>query len=128
MTVAIQQSSNTGEDYCIGPGGQRDQRKGECKNVINWCFLRNVGILSYASLIKFQWQDTHLGVTKTKDRILQRYYWPGVFQDVANYCRSCELRQRSTPRRPMRAEMIPLPLVTHPFEWMAMDLVGPLPT
>ena len=69
----------------------------------------------------------HLGVTKTKDRILQRYYWPGVFQDVANYCRSCELCQRSTPRRPMRAEMIPLPLVTRPFERIAMDLVGPLP-
>ena len=31
----------------------------------------------------------HLGVTKTKDRVLQRYYWPGVFKDVASYCRTC---------------------------------------
>ena len=24
----------------------------------------------------------HLGITKTKDRILEQYYWPGVFQSV----------------------------------------------
>ena len=69
----------------------------------------------------------HLGVTKTKDRVLQRYYWPGVFKDVAQYCRSCEVCQRSTPRRPLRAEMIPMPLMTRPFERIAMDIVGPLP-
>ena len=27
----------------------------------------------------------HLGVEKTKDRILKNYYWPGIFKDVANY-------------------------------------------
>lgn len=31
----------------------------------------------------------HLGVTKMKDRVLQRYYWPGIFKDIASYCRSC---------------------------------------
>ena len=30
----------------------------------------------------------HLGFTKTKDRILQRYYWPRIFGDIAKYCRS----------------------------------------
>ena len=69
----------------------------------------------------------HLGITKTKDRILQRYYWPGVFKDVAEYCRSCEVCQRSGPRRPARAEMIPMPLMSQPFQRIAMDLVGPLP-
>lgn len=36
----------------------------------------------------------HLRVTKTKD-ILQRYYWPGIFKDVTEYCWSCEVCQRS---------------------------------
>ena len=36
----------------------------------------------------------HMGITRTKDRLLQRYYWPGVFTDVANYCRSCEVCQK----------------------------------
>ena len=39
----------------------------------------------------------HLGVTKTKDRVLQKYYWPGIFKDVAQYCWTCEVCQRSTP-------------------------------
>ena len=69
----------------------------------------------------------HLGITKTKDRVLQRYYWPGVFKDVADYCRSCEVCQRSQTRRPMKAEMVPMPLISKPFQRIAMDLVGPLP-
>ena len=63
----------------------------------------------------------HLGVTKTKD------YWPGVFKDIADYCRSCEVCQRSQPRHAKRAEMIPMPLMSRPFQRIAMDLVGPLP-
>ena len=69
----------------------------------------------------------HLGITKTKDRILQRYYWPGIFKDIAQYCCTCEVCQRSTPQKPLRAEMIPLPLISQPFQRIAMDLVGPLP-
>ena len=33
----------------------------------------------------------HLGVTKTKDRILAHFYWPNIFQDVANYCKTCSV-------------------------------------
>ena len=29
-----------------------------------------------------------LGITNTKDQVLQCYYWPGVFKDVADYCGS----------------------------------------
>ena len=39
----------------------------------------------------------HLGVTKTKDHVLRRYYWPGIFKDIADYCRTCEVCQRSQP-------------------------------
>lgn len=66
----------------------------------------------------------HLVVTKTKDRILQQYYWTGIFREVADYCRSCKVCQRSQPRPAARAEMVQMPLVLKPS---AMDLVGPLP-
>ena len=39
----------------------------------------------------------HMGITHTKDRLLQRYYWPGIFSDTADYCRSCEACQKSIP-------------------------------
>ena len=53
----------------------------------------------------------HLGVTKTKDRILQRYYWPGIFGDVAKYCRSCEVCQRNAARCPTKAQLVPMPII-----------------
>ena len=70
----------------------------------------------------------HLGINKTRRRILCRYYWPGVFKDVANRCRTCEVCQR-IPREnhQIRAEMIPMPLVEKPFQRITMDIVGPLP-
>ena len=69
----------------------------------------------------------HLGVAKTRARILQRYYWPGIFQEVNEYCRTCEICQRSRGKRPARSPLIPMPLIQKPFMRIAMDLVGPLP-
>lgn len=36
----------------------------------------------------------HLGITKTKDRVLQRCYWPGAFNNIAQYCCLYEVCQR----------------------------------
>ena len=69
----------------------------------------------------------HPGVAKTKDRVLQRYYWPGVFRDIAEYCRTCEVCQRSQTRKPARAPLVSMPLIHKPFQRIAMDLIGPLP-
>jgi hypothetical protein len=33
----------------------------------------------------------HLGPGKCKQRVLQSFYWPGVFADVTRHCRSCDL-------------------------------------
>ena len=32
----------------------------------------------------------HLGRRKTIGRILQRFYWPGIYRDVHDHCRCCE--------------------------------------
>ena len=46
----------------------------------------------------------HLAVQKTYDRILGRFYWPGV-----------------------KSPLIPLPIIEVPFSRIALDVVGPLP-
>ena len=69
----------------------------------------------------------HLGKKKTADRILQRVYWPGVFRDVEDHCRTCEERQKTMSRRPAKAPLVPLPVMEEPFRRIAMDIVGPLP-
>ena len=66
----------------------------------------------------------HLGKEKTALRILRRFYWPTLFQDVRRYFQSCEECQlHGGPR--MKAPMIPLPVVEKTFKRIAMDIVGP---
>lgn len=69
----------------------------------------------------------HLGMEKTKERILQRFFWPGIHKDIENYCRSCPECQRVAPKPPYRNPVIPLPVIETPFERIGLDIMGPLP-
>jgi predicted aspartyl protease len=69
----------------------------------------------------------HLGCEKTSQRILRRFYWPTVFADVKRFCGQCSICQKTSSRRPLKAPMIPLPIISEPFSRIAMDIVGPLP-
>ena len=69
----------------------------------------------------------HLGKKKTTDRVLQRFYWPTIHRDIAEFCRTCESCQKCSGRKGIRAPLIPLPIISQPFERIAMDIVGPLP-
>ena len=69
----------------------------------------------------------HLGNDKTARRILQRFYWPTLYRDVAEFCRTCAPCQKTSSFKGRRAPMIPLPVISVPFQRIAMDIVGPLP-
>ena len=69
----------------------------------------------------------HLGKDKTARRILQRFYWPTLYRDVAELCRTCEECQKTAYCRIQRAPLIPLPIMEEPFQRIATDIVGPLP-
>ena len=69
----------------------------------------------------------HMGKRKTIDRIMQRFYWPTLYRDVAAWCRTCEKCQKHSPIRNLRAPLVPLPVIEEPFTRIAMDVVGPLP-
>ncbi|XP_065268782.1 uncharacterized protein LOC135885080, partial [Emys orbicularis] len=68
----------------------------------------------------------HLGVEKTLARVLRRFFWPGVHEEVRRYCASCPACQLHSPHPHLRAPLVPLPIIEVPFERIAMDLVGPL--
>ena len=69
----------------------------------------------------------HLGSAKTTQRILTRLYWPTVYRDVRDFCRSCPECQKSSKQRTVRAPLVPLPIIDEPFSRLAMDIIGPLP-
>ena len=48
----------------------------------------------------------HLGIKKTLDRVVSEFFWPGVCGDVARFCKSCDIYQRTI--RKGRITKIPL--------------------
>ncbi|XP_049272006.1 uncharacterized protein LOC125758637 [Rhipicephalus sanguineus] len=70
----------------------------------------------------------HLGVKKTKERLLMEYYWPGCFKDVELLVKSCDACQRvGKPGDKWKAPLRLVPLITEPFRRLVIDTVGPLP-
>lgn len=72
-------------------------------------------------------QAAHLGVDKTHKRVLNNYFWPGLFLDVVNYVRNCVICQRVKieQRKPMG--LLGQRIVEKPWDVVAIDIVGPLP-
>ena len=71
----------------------------------------------------------HMGVKKTLSRIWKVFYWPGIRKDVAEYCKTCDLCQRTgKPNQTIPvAPLIPILHFGEPFERILIDIVGPLP-
>ena len=69
----------------------------------------------------------HLGQEKTLHRIKQRFYWPGYFNDVRNWCASC--CSCTTRKTPAPSRHAPMGTITagYPMQIVAADLLGPLP-
>ncbi len=69
----------------------------------------------------------HDGIYKTKERLLQCFYWPGMDADIAAHLQTCHRCQiRRTDDRPPPALLSSLPQPTEPTQRVHADLFGPL--
>lgn len=69
----------------------------------------------------------HLGVHKTYENVLERYYWRGLFAGVQHWCTSsvqCAMKQ--SPKNRLKALLLSIP-VEGPFDVIGVDAVGPFP-
>ena len=69
----------------------------------------------------------HLGKGKTSQRVLERFYWPILYRDVANFCKRCGCCQKASRYKGKCAPFVPLPIIDIPFKRIAMNIIGPLP-
>ncbi|GFX60461.1 retrovirus-related Pol polyprotein from transposon 412 [Trichonephila clavipes] len=70
----------------------------------------------------------HLGVAKTKDRILKYLFWPNVYRDVEEFVKTCDSCQRvRKPRDKAKAPLKLVPIILEVFSKINIDAVGPLP-
>ena len=71
----------------------------------------------------------HMGVFKSRERILGRYFWPSVAKDVEEHVKGCVDCQKVKPwNRPKKAPLKPLEQPTAPNHRIHIDLFGPLAT
>jgi hypothetical protein len=72
----------------------------------------------------------HPGIKKTYARVKERFYWPGLCKFVKTFCKNCHLCAVNKDNPPPNSAPL-LPIATsslEPFEKVAMDILGPLPT
>ena len=72
-------------------------------------------------------QAGHLGVEKTYHRLSLRYYWPGIYADVAKFVRRCDPCQRSKVEQDRPAGFMGQRIVEQPWTVVASDVMGPFP-
>lgn len=70
---------------------------------------------------------SHFGRDRTLAKVRERFYWPGMTDDIARWCQTCLPCQQRKPgpgrgKAPMRHCH-----VYGPMECIAIDLMGPLP-
>ncbi|XP_059158115.1 uncharacterized protein LOC131942318 [Physella acuta] len=70
----------------------------------------------------------HMGRTKTKQRIESAFYWPGMDKDISAYVKSCHICRTQDTSKPPPAPLQSPTLANKPFQKIAIDLIGPLPT
>ena len=71
----------------------------------------------------------HDGIFKTRERILQCYYWIGMDKDIQEHlaaCQRCQMRKAHHAPTPLL--LTPLPQTSEPNQRVHADLFGPLRT
>ena len=66
----------------------------------------------------------HLGEDKTLEKLKERFYWPGQYNDVHDWCRTCSVYAScKTPPPKSRASLKPV-RVGSPMQLVAVDILG----
>ncbi|XP_057306155.1 uncharacterized protein K02A2.6-like [Hydractinia symbiolongicarpus] len=69
----------------------------------------------------------HLGVQKVKNLLRSKIYWKGMDSHITETLSKCRVCQSVGPYH-APTPLIPSPLPNHPWEKLAIDLFGPLPS
>ena len=71
----------------------------------------------------------HLGTKKTLGYLRTEVWWPDITSDTAAFCRTCAVcaTTKSVTMKPMGL-LRPMPVPRRPWQYIALDFVGPLPS
>ncbi|GFX16129.1 retrovirus-related Pol polyprotein from transposon 412 [Trichonephila clavipes] len=70
----------------------------------------------------------HLGVLKTKNRLLRHFFWPKCYKEIEDFVKTCDTCQRvgkTNDRK--KAPLVTVPLISEFFSKINVDACGPMP-
>ena len=71
--------------------------------------------------------EGHQGMVRSKQRIRQHFWWPGLDAEVEEMVRSCEVCSTSDKTAaPRKSPLHPVPLPDGPWEKVGIDFIGPM--
>nr|KAG5710647.1 hypothetical protein BaRGS_035049 [Batillaria attramentaria] len=128
--------ADLGENRDVTKVKKRQLRKTAAKYTIREDVLYHDGILvakrNQVPEILQEFHDNyvsggHLGMNKTYKKVLERYFWHGMKQEVEDYCRSCCVCQNMNAcRKKPAAPLHPIPVPKKKWSLVGMDIIGPL--
>ena len=70
----------------------------------------------------------HQGMRRTKYRIQNEFYWPGMYKQINRYVRTCDICQKTSQKglSTSKAPLQSMPVISIPFKRVAIDIIGPL--
>lgn len=69
----------------------------------------------------------HMGIGPTISRVKEIYWWPNLRRDCEEFVKNCVSCNQRSPYGKKRAPLQELPASDRPFDFVAIDIVGPLP-
>lgn len=73
-------------------------------------------------------EGAHAGYHRTYNRVAHTYYWPRMSRDIKKYTSTCDICQKSKPRRHAPVGFLqPIAIPSRPFEVVTMDFIPELP-
>ena len=70
---------------------------------------------------------SHPGIKASRHLVAQRYVWPNMKRDIANWTRTCHDCQQSKIQRHVKSPIQSFPAPDSRFDSIHIDIVGPLP-
>ena len=70
----------------------------------------------------------HLGTAKTIERVVRRFVWPNMNEEIRHYVATCVSCQQNKPSSQLPIGLLqPLPIPDQPWQTVTMDLITSLP-
>jgi len=78
-------------------------------------------------ILRLLHDDGHLGQEKTLSRLKHKFYWPGHYNDVKNWCNTCTTCATHKTVPPKQKAALQTVTAGYPLQIVAVDILGPLP-